>query len=51
MHRLVPQANDFQIHQQKVDDFGSVKLKVFYPQKPQVEMRKLPLPGHGRHGR
>ena len=44
MHRLVPQANDFETHQQKVDDFGSVKLKVFYPQKPKVEMRKLPLP-------
>ena len=44
MYRLLPPTHDFETHQQKVDDFGSVKLKVFYPQKPQVEARKLPLP-------
>ena len=44
MHSLLPQTANFEPHQQKVDDFGSVKLKVFYPQKPQVEARRLPLP-------
>ena len=44
MSRLLSETDQFELHQQKVDDFGSVKLRVFYPQKPQVKPRKLPLP-------
>ncbi len=44
MVRLAPQTSVFVAHQQSVDDFGAVQLRVFYPRKPEVKPRRLPLP-------
>jgi class 3 adenylate cyclase len=41
---LVPDLDAFHDHEQRVDDFGRVPLRVFYPTEPAVVVRRLPLP-------
>ena len=41
---LVPDLDAFHDHEQRVDDFGRVPLRVFYPVEPKVVVRRLPLP-------
>ena len=41
---LLPDLDAFHRHDQAVDDFGRVPLRVFYPSEPEVVLRRLPVP-------